>query len=110
MALQQFGTPREKPVFHSDIKKTLFVDLSGTATVRILTEGYLPVDTHYIPSSRATLRCLGEDCPICTSNRALIMQYPETFRDEPKYTPKRVVNLVTVLDKTPVKVCECGAA
>jgi hypothetical protein len=38
----------------------------------------------------------------------IIMQYPETFRDEAKYSPRRTVNLVNVLDKTMVKTCECG--
>lgn len=106
MPLQEFGTPREKPVFSSDIKKTLFVDLNHTSTVRILTNGYLPVQTHFV--NRATVQCIGDDCPICASNKMLIMQYPETFREESKYSPRRVVNLVNALDKTVVRTCECG--
>lgn len=107
MPLQEFGKPKEKPVYTQTIRKTLFVDLNSTATVRILANGYLSVDTHYV--NRATVQCLGEDCPICSNNKILIMQYPETFREEAKYSPKRTVNLVNVLDKTPVKVCQdCG--
>lgn len=106
MPLQTFGTPREKTVFESSIRKTLFLDMNGTSTVRILTNGYLPIQTHYI--NRVTVQCLGEDCPVCASNKILIMQYPETFRKEPKYSPRRTVNLVNVLDKTVVRTCECG--
>lgn len=106
MPLQSFGTPREKTVFESSIRKTSFLDMNSTSTVRILTNGYLPIQTHYI--NKVTVQCLGEDCPVCASNKMLIMQYPETFREEAKYSPRRTVNLVNVLDKTLVRTCECG--
>ena len=106
MPLQSFGTPREKTVFDSNVRKTAFLNLNATSTIRILTNGYLPVQTHYI--NKATVVCLGDDCPVCASNKMLIMQYPETFRKEPKYSSRRTVNLVNVLDKTVVKACECG--
>lgn len=102
MQLKEFGTPREKHEFKSDFKKTEFVNLNATATIRILT-GYLDVQTHYI--NRATVQCLGDDCPICANNKALIMQFPDTFKDEPKYSPRRTVCLVNVLDKTLVRTC-----
>lgn len=103
MAFQSFGTPREKQTFTSDFKKTLFVDMNNTSTLRILTDGYLPIQTHYI--NRATVQCLGEDCPICASNKMLIMQFPDSYKDEAKYSPRRTVNLVNVLDKTLVRTC-----
>jgi len=103
MPLHEFGTPREKQEFKSDFKKTLFVDLNNTATIRMLTNGYLPVQTHYI--NRVTVQCLGEGCPVCANNKALIMQFPDTFREEAKYSPRRVANLVNVLDKTVVRIC-----
>ena len=106
MPLQEFGTPREKTASLFDSKKTAFLDLNGTDTVRILTDGYLPVQTHYI--NKATVVCLGDDCPVCASNKMLIMQFPETFREESKYSPRRIANLVNMLDKTMVRVCECG--
>lgn len=106
MPIQTFGTPREKSVFVSNIKKTVFLDLNNTSTVRILTDGYLPVQTHFV--NRATVQCLGDGCPICATNKMLIMQYPDSFRAEAKYSPRRTVNLVNVLDKTVVKTCECG--
>lgn len=106
MSLQLFGTPKEKPQYKSEFKKTPFVDLNTTSVVRILTNGYMSVETHFI--NRATVKCLGEGCPVCANNKMLIMQFPETFREEAKYSPRRTVNLVNVLDKTPVKTCECG--
>ena len=107
MPLQEFGTPRAKQEFKSDYKKVLFVDLNSTATVRILT-GYLPVYTHYI--NRITFQCLGEECPVCANNKTLIMQFPDTYKDESKYSPCRIQNLVNVLDKTTVRVCsKCQA-
>lgn len=108
MPFTTFGTPRPKQEFKSDFKKTLFVDMNATSTVRILTDGYLPVQTHYI--GRATVQCLGDGCPVCANNKALMMQFPDTFKEEAKYSPRRTVNLVNVLDKTLVRVCpKCQA-
>jgi len=104
MPLQEFGTEREKPVFNSNIKKAKFLDLNTTATIRILSERYYSDYTHFM--NRATTLCLGDECPICNSNKRLIMQYPDTFRDEPLYSPRREVRLVNVIDKTPVRICD----
>lgn len=107
MPLENFGTPTAKREFKSDFKKTEFVDLNGTSTVRILTNDRMVIETHFI--NKATVRCLEEDCPICASNKMLIMQYPESFREEARYSPRRTVKLVNVLDKTLVRKCsECG--
>lgn len=107
MPLTTFGTVREERVFESKFKKTLFLDMTNTSTVRILTNGYLPVLTHWI--NKATVECLGDSCPVCATNKMLIMQFPETFREEPKYSPRRTVNLVNVLDKTLGRTCpKCG--
>ena len=103
MPFQTFGTPREKTEFKSDFKKTLFLDLNNTCTFRILTNGYLTIPTHYI--NRATVQCIGEGCPVCANNKMLIMQFPDTYKDESKYSPRRYVNLVNVLDNTLVRRC-----
>lgn len=106
MPIEVFGQEKvERPVYVSDKKKTRFVDLTSTATIRILTKERTVVDSHFISSSKATVRCLGEECPICASNRNLIIQFPKDFRDEPHYSPRRQVKLVNVLDKTPVRTC-----
>jgi hypothetical protein len=103
MPFTTFGTPREKHVFESSFKKTVFVDMNSTAIVRILTNGYLPVQTHYI--NKVTVQCIVEGCPVCATNKMLIMQFPDSFREEPKYSPRRVNNLVNVLDKTLMRTC-----
>jgi hypothetical protein len=103
MPFTNFGTPREKQAFTSTFKKVEFLDMNSTSTIRILTNGYLPILTHYI--NKVTVQCIGEGCPVCSTNRMLMMQFPDTFKDEPKYSPRRVNNLVNVLDKTMVRVC-----
>jgi len=108
MPLTSFGTTREKQAFTSEFKKTLFLDMNSTSTVRILTDGYLAIQTHYI--NRATVQCIGEDCPVCANNKMIMMQFPDTYKDEAKWSPRRTVNLVNVLDKTLVRTCsKCGA-
>lgn len=103
MPFTNFGTPTERKEFKSDFKKTLFVDMNATSTVRILTANRLELYTHYV--NRANVACLGDDCPVCANNKVLIMQFPETFKEESKYSPKRLLKLVNVLDKTLVRVC-----
>lgn len=108
MPIEVFGQEKvERPVFNQERKKTKFVDLTSTATIRILSEQRVVVDTHFI--NRSTVKCLGDECPICQNNKNLIMQYPDSFREEPRYSPKRQVKMVNVLDKTPVRTCpKCG--
>ena len=107
MPYTSFGTQREKQAFTSDFKKTLFLDMNNTATVRILSPQKFEVDTHYI--YKATVQCLGEECPICSNNKMIRMQFPDTYKDEPKYSPRRTVVMVNVFDKTPVRTCsKCG--
>lgn len=104
MPLEIFGQEKiEKPVFNSDKKKTKFVDLTSTATIRILTKERLTINTHFI--NKSTVKCLGENCPVCANNRNLIVQFPDSFREEAHYSPKREVKMVNVLDRTPVRVC-----
>ena len=107
MPFTSFGNPTEKREFKSDFKKTMFVDMNTTSTVRVLTPDRLEIYTHYI--NRATVQCVGDDCPVCATNKALIMQFPDTFKEEAKYSPRRLVKLVNVLDKTSVRTCtKCG--
>ena len=106
MPLEIFGQEKvERPAFNSDRKRTKFVDLTSTATIRILTKERLTVNTHYIPINKSTVKCLGDECPICANNKNLIVQFPDSFRDEPHYSPRREVKLVNVLDRTPVRTC-----
>jgi hypothetical protein len=107
MTQEEFGTSKQEQKPFTQ-KKTLFLNLNTNATIRILSKGYTVVDTHYI--NKATVKCLGDECPICATNKSIIMQNPDGFRDDPRYIPKRKVYMVNVFDKTLVKVCpSCGA-
>ena len=94
----------------SKFRRTEFLSLpTGTSsTIRILEEEAVLFKTHYL--SGYTIKCSGEDCPLCVINRELIMQYPETFRDDARFVPQRNRYYVNVLDKTPAKHCDsCGS-
>lgn len=75
-------------------------------TIRILEEQATKVITHFVNNS--SIKCLEEDCPFCKRNTELLMQYPDSYRDSPDWRPRQKRFFVNVLDKTPVKRCECG--
>jgi hypothetical protein len=65
--------------------------------------------THFISTTKISVKCLDEDCPICASNKKLIAEHPKTFRDVPGYSSKSPRHYFNVLDRTEVKICqECG--
>lgn len=104
MPIEDFGIIEEKKEYGKrDLKKTKFLDLTTTAVVRILQDTYYSEETHYI--NKRTIRCLGDECPVCQNNKVIIMQNPETFRDDPRYNSKRKVFMVNVFDKSLVKEC-----
>jgi hypothetical protein len=94
----------------SDRRKVKYLNLdSGTRQIRFLQETAKRFDTHYI--NRATVQCLGEDCPICANNRKLAIEFSEDkeFRKQKTWNPSRPQFYVNVLDRTKVKVCPgCG--
>jgi hypothetical protein len=88
----------------TEFKRTEFIELPvGTHIVRLLHDVPVVHDTHYIRFT--TIKCLGEDCPICKNNRQIIMEHPKDFRDVPGYSSRRQLVYFNVLDRTPVKVC-----
>ena len=94
-----------KPIYN----KINYFDLSyGSHKIRLLPEPKT-IFVHYIPSSKVSIRCLGNECPICENNKLIKMQNPETYRDMPEYLGASKRFFVNVLDKTLVKVCPfCG--
>ena len=96
------------PVSKSNVRKNEFIYLGqGTHAIRILQPKALAVYTHYL--NRSSVKCLGDECPICKNNRLIYDEYPESYRDAPGYSARRKVFYVNVLDKTPAKVCpKCG--
>ncbi len=92
----------------SKTEKRTFLRLdAGTYNIRILDDHAYDIWTHYL--NGYTIECLGDECPICLNNRSLYMQYPDSFKDEPGYSPRTRRYMVNVLDKTPVRTCQkCG--
>lgn len=89
-------------------KKINFMKLTSKHTIRILEEKATKIYAHFL-GGRYSVKCLGDNCPICKQTFQLISDYPETFRNEPTYSPRQKRYYVNVLDKTPVKKCpECG--
>lgn len=87
-----------------NFKRTEFIDLPvGQHTIRLLHEDATVHDTHFVRGM--TLKCLGDDCPICKNNRQIIMEHPTDFRNVPSYSGRRQVAYWNVLDRTPAKVC-----
>lgn len=90
-------------------KKTEFMSLTtGAHTIRILQPKAKTLPTHFFNSTKTTVLCLGDECPVCANNKKLIAQFPDTFRDQHDYVKINYRFFVNVLDKTPAKKCECG--
>lgn len=97
-----------KPQTQSFKKVTYMTLTPGNHTLRFLGKP-MSIFTHYLPAQKSTVKCLGEDCPICQNNRKLIVEKPETFRNEKGWSTKSYRHLLNVLDRTNVKVCpSCG--
>jgi len=89
-------------------KKSQYLRLDvGEHTLRILDENATATDTHYVISrgGRATIKCLGEDCPICAINNQLKLEHPSTFRNAQGYSPISRRHSFNVLDRTEAKIC-----
>lgn len=91
-------------------KRTEFMELKqGVHVIRVLQEQAKTLPTHFFNAAKASVLCLGESCPICATNKHLILEYPNNFRDQPSYIKVNYRFFVNVLDKTPAKVCtKCG--
>ena len=93
---------------NSRFKKTEYLVLDpGEHRIRILEPVETRKYTHYIGYSY--IECLGDECPICQNNKKLMYEYPDTFRDQEGWTPRRPRFYINVLDKTPTRICpKCG--
>jgi len=92
----------------SKFKRTEFMNLTqGAHTIRVLQPQPKTKPTHFF-YPKTTVLCLGEECPVCANNKKLIMQFPDTFRDQTGYVKVNWRFFVNVLDKTLAKICECG--
>jgi hypothetical protein len=89
-------------------RKTDYLKLTeGEHRVRILDNIETKHYTHYM--GYAYVACLGEDCPICQSNKKILYEHPDDYRNQRGWNPRRDRYYINVIDKTPVKVCaNCG--
>ena len=87
--------------------KTNFMKFDyGSHRVRLLGNPHR-VFTHFL-KGRATIQCLGRDCPICQNNKSIKAEHPEDFRNVSGYNNSSPRHYINVLDRTLVKVCpEC---
>ena len=87
--------------------KTNFMKFDfGTHRVRLLGEPHR-VFTHYL-RGKATIECLGRDCPICQNNKSIKSEHPDDYRNVSGYNNSSPRHYINVLDRTSVKICsEC---
>lgn len=106
----------------SSFKKKEFIDLPlGKHVIRLLHEDALVVFTHFIASQSLMVRCLGDDCPICSRNKVLYAEAKAKAKagggkvetnNIPGYFSRTQTAYLNVLDRTLVKICpstECQA-
>jgi ribosomal protein L37AE/L43A len=85
----------------------------GSHVVRFLetTDQAFFEETHFLvlPTGKLTIACLGEECPICQSNRTIYLADTKNFRNNKGYFSKSDRYTLNVLDRTMVKICpSCG--
>lgn len=88
----------------ADFNRPVFLRLrEGTpVTIRILDSHAEKVLKHWINSSKTSVLCLGEECPICQQNEIIRRENPKTFQKIKGYIPVQRRWMVNVLDRTPV--------
>jgi len=79
----------------------------GQHTIRILDTVVEPVDTHFL-LGKITVKCIGENCPVCDNNMRILMENKETYRDVPGWAPRSKRWIFNVLDRSLVKICPNG--
>lgn len=101
-----FATPSDSGKSFPERKKTVFMKTvdGHSYTVRILEPKSTQVFTHYL-QQRYNIKCLGEDCPLCTRNSEIYAADPDNYRKDPNYSPRHKRYFVNILDKTVVKKC-----
>lgn len=93
----------------SKYKRTEFMQLAqGANTIRILQSQVKTKPTHFFEHAKASVLCLGDECPICANNRQLFMKYDREAPKQPGFNRINYRFFINVLDKTPAKVCKCG--
>lgn len=94
----------------SKFTKPTFLSLTlGTHIVRFLeaTSQARFDEAHFLitPTGKTTIKCLGDECPVCQNNRKLYLSDTKNYRNLKGYSAKSDKYTLNVLDRTLVKVC-----
>jgi hypothetical protein len=107
-----FGMPESE---RKTFKKTVFFTPElGSHYIRFLSPSQKASKTpqHYLAGSRTSVKCLGDECPICENNRILFAENPgKRFIEIKGLNLPSTYAHINILDKTPVKICpnaDCG--
>ena len=97
----------DRPVFMNfDFGQHIVRLLHGSAELNTAPK---KIYTHFINRGYITLKCIGEECPICTNNKKLMSERPNDFNKAPGFIPRLERHYINALDRTLVKTCpECG--
>jgi hypothetical protein len=102
----------EIPEFESTFKPTEYVKLISGVPIqlRVLDEIACHVEKHFLPTTKISVLCLGEEtCPICEQNQDLIKQNEDVSpRQIRGFLPRQNRYMVNVLNRTVVKVSPSG--
>lgn len=100
------------PEFESNYKSTEYTKLvSGVPQqFRILSEKACHVEKHFLPVTKISVLCLGEEtCPVCQNNAKLMQGQPDVSPRQIKgFLAKQNRYSVNVLNRTVVKVAPSG--
>lgn len=100
----------EKKEF-TDFKRVQYLKIIPNVTirVRILDKAAHLTFKHYLPKQNLSVVCLGDECPICITNKKLINENQGVPTNQIKgYLPRSARHSVNVLNRTLVKVTSEG--
>lgn len=107
-----FLPERPKKKFgNTEYKRISYLELTpGNHVIRLLESSPKVFDSHWINGT--SIKCLGDDCPICQNNYRLIREdrsKEKAFKKAKDWCPSTARYFINVYDRTVVKTCpECG--
>lgn len=102
-----FITTREEDPNRKTFNRAQFLSFDyGTHTVRFMSS-FSAIYTHFISKSKATIKCLGDDCPICKNNHIIFTENPgnRSYSSIEGFCAKQYRHYANVMDRTLIKNC-----
>jgi hypothetical protein len=96
---------------YTEFKKVQYLKIIPNVTIRIriLDREATLTFKHYLPKQRVSVVCLGDECPICITNKKLIAENQGIPTTQIRgYIPRSARHSVNVLNRTLVKTAEDG--